>query len=209
MKKEHINYFEEFKKVTEIIVASAKIVEETLANYSSENVVEKGAKLHALENSSDRIVHHIRSELIKDFLPPIEREDIATLSHKLDDVEDHIDEILINMRIMNISTLNEDLVEFMEILTECCNQLKEIFENLQHIENSNNHKLILDEVIVINHIEERGDRCFEKQMTNLYKNHKDPVEIIKWSNICNCFESAIDSCEVVGDLISDIVLKNS
>ena len=103
LKKEHINYFDEFNNVASQIVSNAKLVRETINDYNPEKIEEISSSSHSIENAADKIVHAIRNELIKDFIPPIEREDIANLSHKIDDVEDHIDEIMIKFKMLNIT----------------------------------------------------------------------------------------------------------
>ncbi len=209
LKKEHINYFDEFNNVASQIVSNAKLVRETINDYNPEKIEEISSSSHSIENAADKIVHAIRNELIKDFIPPIEREDIANLSHKIDDVEDHIDEIMIKFKMLNITSIREDLKEMGEILHECSLQLKIIFDNFKAFENPKSHDLIFQEVIIINSIEERADKLYQKVMTNLYKTEVSPIEIIKWTSIYTSFEDAVDSLEEVGNLVGDIVMKNS
>ena len=100
-KKEEYNYFEEFVKNSKLIVESAEILKETIVNYSEEKLEENISKVHKLENEADKTLHNMRNYLIKDFLPPIDREDIVLIGHRLDDIEDFIDEILINFNIFS------------------------------------------------------------------------------------------------------------
>ena len=78
--------------------------------------------------------------------------------------------------------------------------------------NLNNFKdveLINKKIIQINRLEEHGDRIYEKIMSSLYRECKDPIDIIKWTKIYNCLEETIDICEEVSDCIADTVMKNS
>ena len=86
-KKEKLNYFNEFITITEYIVKSAGMLKEILSNYDLEKLDEDISSVHRLENKADHIVHSIRSNLIKDFLPPIDREDIAVICKKLDNID--------------------------------------------------------------------------------------------------------------------------
>ena len=74
-KKEEYNYFNEFVNNSKYIVESAEILKETVANYSQEMLEENITKVHKLENEADQALHKMRNYLIKDFLPPIDRED--------------------------------------------------------------------------------------------------------------------------------------
>lgn len=205
-KKEEYNYFKEFVNNSKYIVSSTEILRETLVNYSQEKLEENIAKVHKLENEADQALHKMRNYLIKDFLPPIDREDIVLIGHRLDDIEDCIDEILINFNILNISNVREDAIEFTDLLIECANSVKNALENF---ENFKKVEVVKEKVIAINVLEEKGDRLFEKAMKKLYKEEINPVEIIKWTTMYNCLENTTDACEKIGDCLEDVVMKNS
>ena len=205
-KKENYNYFKEFITLTDYIVESANTLKDIMENFNVERLSTDIHEVHRLENEADKIVHKMRSYLIKDFLPPIDREDIALISNKLDNIEDGIDEILINVKILDITEIKLEVIELIDILVMCCVAVKDIFIDFNNFKNI---ELINQKVIQVNRLEELGDRTYEKLMTSLYKSEKDPVKLIKWTNIYKCLEDTIDSCEEIGDCIQDVVMKNS
>jgi len=205
-KKENYNYFNEFIEMTDYIVESANILKEVMENFNLEKLNTNTQEVHILENEADKIVHKMRNYLIKDFLPPIDREDIAVIVNKLDDIEDGIDEILINVKILDIEEIKIEVVELVEILVECCIAVKDIFINLNNFKNI---ELIKQKTAYVNNLEEKGDRAYEKVMALLYKNEKNSINLIKWTSMYNCLESTIDSCEEIGDCIEDVIMKNS
>lgn len=205
-KKDEYNYFNEFVKNSKYIVESAEILKETMQNYSEGKLEENISRVHKLENEADKTLHNMRSYLIKDFLPPIDREDIVLIGHRLDDIEDYLDEILINFNILNISSVREDALEFTELLIECANSVKDALENFENFKKA---ELVTEKTIAINVLEEKADRMFEKAMKKLYKEEKDPLEIIKWTTIYNCMENTTDACEKIADCLEDVVMKNS
>ena len=153
-KKEEYNYFNEFVKNSKYIVESAEILKETIANYSETKLEENIAKVHKLENEADKTLHDMRSYLIKDFLPPIDTEDIVLIGHRLDDIEDYLDEILINFNILNISSVREDALEFTELLIKCANSVKDALENFENFKKA---EVVKEKTIAINVLEERAD----------------------------------------------------
>lgn len=205
-KKEEYNYFNEFVKNSKYIVESAEILKETIENYSVEKLDENITRVHKLENDADKTLHNMRNYLIKDFLPPIDREDIVLIGHRLDDIEDFIDEILINFNILNIKNVRKDALEFTELLIECTNSVKDALENFENFKKA---EVVKEKSIAINVLEEKADRIFEKAMKKLYKEENDPVEIIKWTTIYNCMENTTDACEKIADCLEDVVMKNS
>ena len=205
-KKENYNYFNEFITLTDYIVESANTLKDILENFNLEKLNTGIHEVHRLENEADEIVHKMSSYLIKDFIPPIDREDIALISHKLDNIEDGIDEILINVKILDISEVKPEVIELVDILVMCCFAVRDMFIDFNNFKNI---ELINQKVIRVNKLEEQGDRTYEKLMTSLYKSEKNPINLIKWTNIYNCLEETIDSCEEIGDFIQDVVMKNS
>ena len=205
-KKEKYSYFEEFIKLAEHIEESSNKLKELMNDYNEENLDKSIEEIHKLEHSSDRIVHKMRKFLIKDFLPPIEREDIAVIVNKLDDIEDGIDEIAIDFKIINIEYIKQDTLEIIDILVKATTAVKGIFEKLSDLKHP---ELVEEKLVIVNRLEEQGDRVYEKIISNLYKEEKDPIELIKWVNIYKGFEETIDSCEQISDCIQDVIMKNS
>ena len=205
-KKETYNYYDEFIKSSEYIVKSATILKETIQEYNTGNLEKNIVEVHKLENEADNALHKMRNYLVKDFLPPIDREDIILIGHKLDDIEDHIDEILINLNIYNIEKIREEMIEFTEILLEACESVKHALEEFK---NSKKFDIVKQKTIEINQLEEKGDRIFEKAMKKLYSTEKDSLEVIRWTEMFRCLENAVDSCEHLADSIEDVIMKNS
>ena len=139
-------------------------------------------------------------------MPPIEREDIALIGHRLDDIEDSIDEILINLKIFNVQTIREDVNEIADILLQATMAVKEMFLNFKNFKKVD---FIKEKIIEVNSLEEQGDRAYEKLMSNLYKNELSSIELIKWTKIYEWLENAIDCCEQVSDCIQDVIVSNS
>ena len=151
-------------------------------------------------------MHRIKNYLVKDFLPPIDREDISLIGNKLDDIEDSIDEILINLKILNVTQIKEDVNEILEILLKSAHAVKEMFVNFKNFKKFDEIK---QKIIEVNYLEEDGDKAYEKAMSKLYRTEVNPFDLIKWTKIYNCLEQAIDFCEEVSDSVEDVILLNS
>lgn len=206
MRKENYNYFDEFILLSDNIIKSAEILKDVFVNFDLKKLSEKTSEVHKIENDSDSIIHKMRNYLIKDFLPPIDREDIALIGNKLDDIEDSIDEILINLKILNITEIKEDVNEITDILLKSANAVKDMFLNFKNFKKID---IIKQKIIEVNLLEEDGDKVYEKIMSKLYRTEVNPFDLIKWTNIYNWLEDAIDYCEQVSDCVEDVILLNS
>jgi len=206
MAKIKYNYFKEFLKASEFSLKIAKMVYQTLSNFNIDTLGEDLKKIHEIENMADSSKHEMHNYLVKDFLPPVDREDINLLAHKLDDVTDNIEEILIEIDILNIKEIKPEATQCAKFLMECCESMVKLMKEFENFKKS---KTIKEMVVEINRLEEEGDKYYTKYMKELYKECSDPIEIIKWSKIYTCFEKCFDSCETVANNIESIVMKNS
>ena len=206
LKEKNFNYYDEFIKNANIAMEISTILKNHAENYNINNSTEIEEKVHKLENDADKNLHETIDYLVKDFLPPIEREDIVLLVNKIDDIIDYLDEIAINFNILNIVALRDNFLEFMELFNKVSVLLKEMLENFK---DKKKHEEVYKYLIEINNIEENGDRLYEKAIKSLFTTEKDPIEIIKWNTIYNTLENGIDSFESVANTIGEIVLKNT
>ncbi|HCC04069.1 MAG TPA: hypothetical protein DEP51_04355 [Clostridiales bacterium] len=205
MKKKELNYFDEFIKNVDICCEISNIIKQHLNNFKNEDAKETERIVHKLENDADLNLHNIKNYLIKDFLPPIEREDIVLLVNKIDDVIDNLDEIIIDLNIFNVNYLRDDFKEFVELICQMSIKLRDIMNSFKE---RKKYEQIINMIIEINGLEEQGDKLFENSIKNLYNTEHNPVEILKWHNIYTTLEEAIDSFESVADYIEEIIMKN-
>ena len=204
--KENYNYFDEYISLSDYIIESANALKDVVNNFNLEKLNSSMVEVHKLEHEADNIVHKMRNYLIKDFLPPIDREDVSLIINKLDNIEDGIDEVLINFKILDIDNIKQEVNELIDILVKSSIAVKEMFTNFKDIKNT---EKIKEKVIEINKLEEQGDRAYEKLISILYKEEKDPISLIKWTNIYNCLEDTMDCCEEISSCIEDVIIKNS
>ena len=202
--KEKYDYFDEFVKDSVYIVEATKILDETLKNFDEKHLEENIEKIHKLENDADQLLHTMLNYLMKDFIPPLDREDIMLIIRTLDDTIDYIDELLQNFYIYNITSIREDTLIFSELLVKSSAYINEMLVDLKNYKKKNTIK---EKIIAINDFKSDGDRLFEKVMRELYQTSKDPVEIIKWTNIYTGLENTTDACEHISDCVEDIIMK--
>ncbi len=206
MKKIKMDYYDEFIKNTEFAVEIAKMLDEYADNFEANKVEEIEKEVHKIENEADQNLHEITNYLVNDFLPPIESEDIITLSNRIDDVIDCIDEVVINIDIFNVTKLRSDFKDFSELIYKTCVNLKKLIDNLKNLKEYEENKKI---VVEINRLEEIGDSLYQKAIKNLYKFDNNPIDVSAWTIIYNSLENCFDSCESVAACVEEIILKNT
>ena len=204
MKKKELNYYDEFIKNVEICCEISNILKQHIDNFQNEDPKEIEKMVHKLENDADLNLHNIKNYLVKDFLPPIEREDIVLLCNKIDNAVDALDEIIIDLNIFNVKELRADFIDFANLICQMSSKLKDTMNDFKDKKKYEQTKAL---IVEINQMEEQGDRLYENAIKNLFGTEQNPVEILKWNNIYGTLEDAIDSFEGVADYVEEILMK--
>lgn len=205
-KKNSYNYFDAFADLSKYSLNLAMSLQESLSNFDPSHITDQVVAAHRIEHSADTAKHDIMNRLVKEFLPPIEREDITILTQEIDDVTDSLEDVMIYMDMFNIQTIRPEVLKFIELLVSCC---KAIDEALEEFKNFRTSKKLRDKIIEINRLEEDCDALYVDSMRNLFHSSKDPIELMCWSEILKRLEKCADDCEDVADIIESIVMKNS
>ena len=114
-KKEKNYYFETFIKSVSYCHDAAAMLRDCFDNYTSIDLPKSIEAMHDIEHAADEIKHEMMNRLVKEFLPPLEREDIVELAHAIDDVTDSIEDVLLGMYMSNTTELREDAKTFAKI----------------------------------------------------------------------------------------------
>lgn len=205
-KKNEFNYFDEFEKSTKLAKEATEELKKYISDFNNINSEEEMKKIHEIENKGDNNLHELKNYLLKDFLPPIDREDILLLAYKIDDLIDSIDEIVIDMNIYNVDEITDNMKTSVDLLEEA---IESVYNLIVELKNLKKVQEIKDRVIEVNEIEEQADRLYEKSIKDLYINEKDVVEILKWSNIYETLEECFDACESIAYTVEEVLVKNT
>ncbi|MBM7583152.1 putative phosphate transport protein (TIGR00153 family) [Caldicoprobacter guelmensis] len=203
--KRGYNYYEMFKKVAGYACEASQMLQTTIDNYKVEVLSRKITEIHNIEHTADAEKHEMLRHLLKEFLPPIEREDIIRLAEQVDNVVDSIEEILMRLYMYNIKSIRHESYEFVKIISKSTATLRELMNEFPHFRKSSTiHKYIVE----LNDMEEEGDRLYTAALRRLYVESQDPIEVIAWTQVFECFENCCDVCEEVADIVESIIMKN-
>ncbi|MBQ4537390.1 MAG: DUF47 domain-containing protein [Lachnospiraceae bacterium] len=205
-KKENNFYFDSFAKGVVYANDAIALLQECFDKYDPAHMEEQIKKMHEIEHEGDGVKHEMMERLAKEFLPPIEREDIVELSHIIDDVTDSIEDVLQGMYMFNVKVLRPEVKEFTNLIARCCEALKDVTQEMHNFRKS---AVLQEKIIEINALEEEGDRLYSEAMRRLYTEEKDPVAILVWTTMYDRLEKCCDGCEDVADMVEQVVMKNS
>lgn len=205
-KNKEYNYFEAFIKLGNFSLQAAEVLNKTLKEFDNAGLEQDVVEIHTIEHSADIAKHELLNQLIKEFLPPIEREDIMSLSQKIDDVTDAVEDVLIYANMFNVKEIPVEVLQFTELIMECCKSMNIALKELQNFKKS---KTLHQQIIEINRLEEEGDILYMKTVKKLYQEVTDPIYLLTFTEIYRRLERCCDACEDVANDIESIILKNS
>jgi len=195
-------FFEMFNKQAVNVHHVAKYFNELVSNgrFNDDTV----ARMHKLEQEGDMLAHEISDTLNKTFITPFDREDIFALSNNLDNVTDAIDAITKRMGLYKLNEPDTHMKQFAVAIEQACCALHDIIKNLH---NTKSRTRIGDYCLEINRLENLGDQLRETAITELFSNTSDPIKIIKWKEMYEAAESAIDTIDHTSKSIQSILVK--
>lgn len=200
------NYFKAFNNLSNSALKASELLNTVLHNFDVDLIEEKVREMHVIEHNADTVRHEIMNRLVKEFLPPIEREDIISLADSIDDVVDSIEDVLIGTNMYNVQNIRPEIIKFTEVISDCCKSMCAALTEFEHFKRS---QTLHSAIIEVNRLEEVADQLYINGVRDLYKNTKDPVELMVWTEIYRLLEKCSDGCEEVANNIENIVMKNS
>ncbi|MFX3618334.1 MAG: DUF47 domain-containing protein [Sporolactobacillus sp.] len=172
---------------------------------SEADLHEFSTKMKKYERKGDSYIHELIIALNKTFVTPLQREDILELAMKMDTVLDGFEEWSMRLEIYGLTHADEYMVEFVDYLYESSKEIAQATTLLS----KKNMSSIRNNVIKINDYETECDDLLVKCITNLFKNEKDPINIIKYKELYEMLENVADSCEDVADSLETIIMRNA
>jgi uncharacterized protein len=195
------DFFVLFQRQAENIVAGALAFTNMLAHYAG--VPEQVQCIKAIEHNGDEITHQIFRKLNQTFITPFDREDIHELCGTMDDVIDLVDAAASRFVLYRVDSVRPGTIELTKVLHAATVELKAAIHAMENPDKALHH------VIEINRFENESDRICRTLIAQLFEEEKDPVQIIKWKEIFEVIETAVDKCEDVSNVIESVILKNA
>jgi uncharacterized protein len=194
-------FFDLFEEAGGNILRCAGLLEEMLRDYPERN--ELAREILICEQEGDRITHDIIQRLNQTFVTPIDREDIYALSSALDDIVDFTEEVADYLGLYKIEAPMQQAQAQAEVLHAASRQISEALPRLRGFKDLSHY------TVEINRLENDGDRIVREAIASLFDNGIDPMVVIRWKDIFERLENAIDATEKVANIIEGIVIKNS
>jgi predicted phosphate transport protein (TIGR00153 family) len=196
-------FFDFFETHSKLTIQTCR---ELLAITSGKSEVgETVNRIRDLEHDADKITNQCIEALQKTFITPIERTDIHQLINRLDDIVDIINGASSRFQLYEISEMRPEARELSHILVLASGEIEGALKGLRNMKNM---RLIKEKCAAIHDLENQGDEVLRSALMRLFKENQ-PMEFIKWKEIFERLEKAINRCKDVADLIEEIVIAST
>lgn len=196
-------FFDLFEKLSAHVVSVSEHLRRMARSYPDAN--EHIALIRQEEHEADELAHQALERLDRMFITPFDREDIHTLVGGLDDIVDTVDALAKRFPLYHVTKMEPAFIKQTDTLVQAAIALSEAVHRLRK---SRKLSELSDKLIEIHHLENVGDDQNHAAVSDLFSGAIDPLTVMKWKELYDLVETAIDGCEDVGNTLERIVLKN-
>ena len=193
-------FFDHFRQLAIHIGQAADLLKSLFD--SPKDAVRIAAAIKKVEHDGDAIVHVINQRIDTSFVTPLDREDIHLLSKRLDNVIDLINGAARRVVMFRVTESRQGGAEMADILVRASRKIQEsvvdVTKRVAMLEHGRSMKAL----------EEEGDALYAECVGALFAHELPAIEVIKWKEIFDALEHAIDECEDVSNVLESIALKN-
>jgi uncharacterized protein len=194
-------FFSLFAAASSNIVEISRLLAELLEQYP-EDSRELIAKIKEREHEGDQVTTELIGLVNRTFVTPFDRDDIFRLATALDDICDHVDDAAANLELYDVRRVPERAREQVDVINRAAAKLDASVRCLDGFKDANG------ELRGLRELEDEGDRLVRQAVAELFRSGQDPISIIRWKDIHEQLEEAVDAFQTAADVLEAILVKN-
>ncbi len=195
-------FYDLFSRAGANALEAARLIERRFREYP--NVSVSQADVKAVEHEGDTITRELIQLLNTQYITPFDREDIYALATSVDDVVDHMDEASELLDLYGVESTTRQAIEQCRILVGASEHLAASLRELKGLHG------VERELVALKELEDEGDRVVRDAIADLFRDPRiDPLIVIRWKDIFEALEDALDACETAANVVGNIVVKNA
>jgi predicted phosphate transport protein (TIGR00153 family) len=194
-------FFGLFRESASNVVECALRLQDLIADYSG--VEAKHALVVDCERRGDELTRTLLRRLSSTFVTPFDREDIHALAEELDDVVDDMLAVSYLLQLSGVRELLPEVKEQADVMVQMAREVEGLMDRLERMKGVQPH---LD---AIDRLESEGDGVYRRTMARLFSGEYEALEVLKWKDIIQALEAALNTLEDIGDVVESIVLKHA
>ena len=197
-------FFTLFENMTEVVGKMATQLQLMVNESDEDKRAEISAIIENLEHKNDDFTHSVFTELGRNFITPLDREDIHYLATAFDDISDYIYASAKKISFYKINPNDIGIHKLADLVLQGSVEIKRAVHGLRDMKNL---REMTEAIVRINSIENQADDVFDMSIDSLFNNENDFKEVIKKREIYQVLEIATDKCEDAANVIESIIIK--
>ena len=197
-------FFTLFENMAEVVGKMATQLQLMVNESDEDKRAEISAIIENLEHKNDDFTHNVFTELGRNFITPLDREDIHALATALDDIADYIYASAKKINFYKINPNDLGIHKLAELVLQGSVEIRKAVHGLRDMKNL---REMTEAIVKINSIENQADDVFDMSIDSLFNNENDFKEVIKKREIYQVLEIATDKCEDAANVIESIIIK--
>jgi predicted phosphate transport protein (TIGR00153 family) len=196
-------FFDLFSAAAENLRVSVELLRDLVGDYREVEL--KARRIQEREHEGDTITHEVIQRLNTTFITPMDREDIYTLATALDDVLDAVEAAADLFVLHDIHEPRPAMIQQVEVLLHAAQQTEQALATLPSLDRDKLEPYWIE----INRLENEGDRIFRRSVADLFSGDHKAMDVLKWKEVTETLEEALDGLENVANVVESVVLKHA
>lgn len=197
-------FYDKFAELAHEIAKGAEIFAAIAHDYPA--LKRRISEVKECEVRCDAITRETLTLLENSFITPFDREDINLLVRELDHIADGMDNAAARFDLYDISAMRPEAVQMADLTLQACKELEVLFD---HFENFKKDPIVREKMHTVGTIEDEGDTVSRQGLANIFREHNDAVEVLKWKSLLDTMENTVDSCKGVANVVRSVLMKNA
>ena len=197
-------FYQAFKDYTKVAIKSGELFEQIIAGWPETKDLIPQTK--ELEHEGDAIVGSVLRELNVSFITPFDREDVEKLIRNLDQIVDYLEAAAVRFGLYDVNVMLEESSAMADLVLRAIRELDELFEHFPQFRKDPKVSECCSHII---ELEDEGDVVYRDAIARIFAEHGDPIHILKWNDLLQKMENALDSCKDVANIVYGVIMKNA
>ena len=197
-------FYDKFIELATEVAAASEVYSDIAHNWPAKKA--RIPEVKEYEVKCDAIMRETLTLLENSFITPFDREDINLLVRELDHIADGMDNVTARFDLYDIDDMRSEAVQMTDLTLQACTELRELFE---HFENFKKDPVVREKMHTVGTIEDEGDTVSRHALANIFREHNDAVDVIKWKSLIDTMEATVDSCKAVANVVRSVLMKNA
>ena len=197
-------FYGKFKELAHEVAAAAQVYADIAHNYPAHK--SRIPEVKEYEVKCDAIMRETLNLLENSFITPFDREDINLLVRELDHIADGMDNVTARFDLYDIDGMRPEAIQMADLTLQAATELEELFD---HFANFKKDPIVREKMHTVGTIEDEGDTVSRQGLANIFREHNDAVEVLKWKSLLDTMEATVDSCKAVANVVRSVLMKNA